>query len=214
VSIGTIFSVLPAPQGRAVTESDFLQAGTQQVAAGYVIYGPQTQLVLTLGQGVAGFTLDAAQGVWVLTQERMTIPADTQEFAINLSNQRHWEPPVARYIQECLAGQTGARAKDFNMRWIASMVADVHRVLTRGGIFLYPRDARASARHGKLRLLYEANPMSFLVEQAGGAAVDGTARILKLAPGALHARTGVILGSSAEVERVQGYHAASPGAAS
>jgi len=208
VSIGTIFAVLPAPQGRAVEERDFLQAGRQQRAAGYVIYGPQTQLVFSLGQGLVGFTLDAASGEWLLTQDSMRIPAETQEFAINLSNQRHWEAPVARYIQECLAGKTGARGKDFNMRWIASMVADVHRVLTRGGVFLYPRDARASARQGKLRLLYEANPMSFLVEQAGGAAVDGSQRILDITPGTLHQRTGVILGSSAEVERLQQYHLA------
>jgi len=207
VSIGTIFSVLRAPIGKAqVQEADFLQPGDQQVAAGYVMYGPQTQLVLTLGQGVAGFTLDAEAGVWRLTQENLRIPEQTQEFAINMSNMRHWEAPVARYVQECLAGETGALAKDYNMRWIASMVADVHRVLTRGGVFLYPRDARPSAQAGKLRLLYEANPMSFLVEQAGGAAIDGAQRILALQPQALHERTGVILGSRAEVERLQAYH--------
>jgi len=211
VSIGTIFSVLKAPQRAdpgAVQESDFLQPGVQQVAAGYAIYGPQTQLVLTLGVGVMGFTLDQASGAWRLTQARMEIPAQTQEFAINMSNMRHWEAPVARYVQECLAGKTGPLGKDYNMRWIASMVADVHRVLTRGGVFMYPRDQRPSAQSGKLRLLYEANPMSFLVEQAGGEAINGTQRILALQPTTLHERTGVILGSRAEVQRLRDYHAA------
>jgi len=211
VSIGTIFSVLKVPQhvdpGR-IQEADFLQPGTQQVAAGYAIYGPQTQLVLTLGQGVLGFTLDQDAGVWYLTHARMEIPAQTQEFAINMSNLRHWEAPVARYIQECLAGKTGPLGKDYNMRWIASMVADVHRVLTRGGVFMYPRDQRPSAQSGKLRLLYEANPMSFLVEQAGGMAIHGTQRILAVQPTMLHERTGVILGSREEVQRLQDYHAA------
>ena len=209
VSIGTIFSVLQAPAdaaGRDIEEKDFLQPGSRQVAAGYAVYGPQSMLVLTVGPGVVGFTLDREMGSWVLTSENMRIPEDTAEFAINMSNMRHWEPPVKRYIDDCLAGKTGPLGKDYNMRWIASMVADVHRIMTRGGIFMYPRDARASGRKGKLRLMYEANPMSFLVEQAGGAAIDGDQRILNAIPDGLHQRIGVILGSKNEVERVQRYH--------
>lgn len=209
VSIGTIFSVLQAPRdasGREVQEDDFLQAGTTQVAAGYAVYGPQTMLVLTVGTGVVTFTLDREMGSWVLTNESITIPPTTSEFAINMSNMRHWEAPVRRYIDDCLAGKTGPLGKDYNMRWIASMVADVHRIMTRGGIFMYPRDARASGKKGKLRLMYEANPMSMLVEQAGGAAIDGDVRILDVQPEGLHQRIGVILGSKNEVERVQRYH--------
>ncbi|MEI2418046.1 class 1 fructose-bisphosphatase [Orrella sp. JC864] len=209
VSIGTIFSVLRAPQhvaGAAVGEADFLQPGRQQVAAGYAVYGPQTMLVLTVGNGVVGFTLDREMGSWVLTHEDIQIPADTREFAINMSNMRHWAPPVRRYIDECLAGTTGPRGKDFNMRWIASMVADVHRILTRGGIFMYPWDAREPGKPGKLRLMYEANPMSFIVEQAGGAAYDGCRPILDIQPEKLHQRVGVVLGSRNEVERVVQYH--------
>ncbi|GAA4331885.1 class 1 fructose-bisphosphatase [Pigmentiphaga soli] len=209
VSIGTIFSVLRAPRDSAerdLTEQDFLQPGSQQVAAGYAVYGPQTSLVLTVGSGVFGFTLDREMGSWVLTHEHIRIPEDTREFAINMSNMRHWAPPVRRYIDECLAGTTGPRGKDFNMRWIASMVADVHRVLTRGGIFMYPWDAREPSKPGKLRLMYEANPMSMLVEQAGGAATDGTRRILDIQPTALHQRVGVVLGSRNEVELVTRYH--------
>ncbi|OXR48532.1 MULTISPECIES: class 1 fructose-bisphosphatase [unclassified Pusillimonas] len=209
VSIGTIFSVLQAPAdaaGRDIEEKDFLQPGSRQVAAGYAVYGPQSMLVLTVGTGVVGFTLDREMGSWVLTSESMRIPEDTAEFAINMSNMRHWEPPVKRYIDDCLAGKTGPLGKDYNMRWIASMVADVHRIMTRGGIFMYPRDARASGKKGKLRLMYEANPMSFLVEQAGGAAIDGDQRILDAIPDGLHQRIGVILGSKNEVERVQRYH--------
>jgi fructose-1,6-bisphosphatase I len=209
VSIGTIFSVLHAPHevhGQAVTEKDFLQPGSRQVAAGYAVYGPQTMLVLTVGNGVVGFTLDREMGSWVLTHENMQIPADTKEFAINMSNMRHWAPPVKRYIDDCLAGQTGPRGKDFNMRWVASMVADVHRILTRGGIFMYPWDAREPGKPGKLRLMYEANPMSFIVEQAGGAAVDGKRRILDIEPQQLHERVSVILGSRNEVETVARYH--------
>ncbi len=211
VSIGTIFSVLQKPASTSdVQEADFLQAGRQQVAAGYCIYGPQTTLVLTIGHGVALFTLDREQGSFVLTQDQLTIPADTQEFAINMSNMRHWHAPVQRYVDECLAGATGIRGKDFNMRWVASMVADVHRILMRGGVFLYPADQRASARQGKLRLMYEANPMAWLVEQAGGAAVNGAQRILDVTPTALHQRVGVILGSRNEVERIANYHAQAP----
>jgi len=209
VSIGTIFSVLRAPAdsaGRDITEADFLQPGTAQVAAGYAVYGPQTVLVLTVGTGTFGFTLDRETGSWMLTHENIQIPADTSEFAINASNMRHWAPPVRRYIDECLAGKAGARERNFNMRWIASMVADVHRILCRGGIFLYPWDAREPERPGKLRLMYEANPMAFLVEQAGGAATNGSGRILDIQPGQLHERVSVILGSRNEVERVTRYH--------
>jgi fructose-1,6-bisphosphatase I len=207
VSIGTIFSVLKKPEGGAeVGEQDFLQPGRQQVAAGYCIYGPQTTLVLTVGKGVAMFTLDREQGSFVLVQEHVQIPKDTKEFAINMSNMRHWDTPVKRYIDECLAGKEGPRGKDFNMRWIASMVADVHRILTRGGIFMYPWDKREPHKPGKLRLMYEANPMGWLVEQAGGAATNGRERILDIAPTELHQRVSVILGSKNEVERVTGYH--------
>jgi fructose-1,6-bisphosphatase I len=209
VSIGTIFSVLHAPRdasGRDIQEEDFLQPGSTQVAAGYAVYGPQTMLVLTVGTGVVAFTLDREMGSWVLTSENVTIPASTSEFAINMSNMRHWEAPVRRYIDDCLAGETGPLGKNYNMRWIASMVADVHRILTRGGIFMYPRDERPSGKKGKLRLMYEANPMSYIVEQAGGAAIDGLNRILDVQPQALHQRIGVILGSREEVERVQRYH--------
>ncbi len=206
VSIGTIFSVLVKPEGHAVTEQDFLQAGSRQVAAGYCVYGPQTTLVLTVGAGVAMFTLDREQGSFTLTQEQVRVPEETQEFAINMSNMRHWAPPVRRYIDECLAGTEGPRGKDFNMRWIASMVADVHRILTRGGVFLYPWDQREPNKPGKLRLMYEANPMSWLIEQAGGAASNGQQRILDIEPGKLHERVSVLLGSKKEVERITSYH--------
>ena len=208
VSIGTIFSVLKKPEGAGVSEQDFLQPGCKQVAAGYCVYGPQTTLVLTVGDGVAMFTLDREQGSFVLTQENVKIPEDTKEFAINMSNMRHWDTPVQRYVNECLAGVEGPRGKDFNMRWVASMVADVHRILTRGGIFMYPRDKREPDKPGKLRLMYEANPMSFIVEQAGGAATNGHQRILDVRPGKLHERVSVILGSKNEVERVTSYHLA------
>ena len=207
VSIGTIFSVLRKPEGPAVTEDDFLQAGSQQVAAGYCVYGPQTTLVLTVGRGVAMFTLDREQGSFVLTQEHVTIPEDTQEFAINMSNMRHWDAPTRRYIDECLQGAEGPRGKNFNMRWIASMVADVHRILTRGGVFMYPWDKREPNKPGKLRLMYEANPMSWLIEQAGGAATNGQQRIMDIAPALLHQRVSVVLGSKNEVERVTQYYA-------
>ena len=206
VSIGTIFSVLLKPEGVGVSEQDFLQAGHRQVAAGYCLYGPQTTLVLTVGDGVAMFTLDREQGSFILTQENVRIPADTQEFAINMSNMRHWAPPVKRYIDECLEGVDGPRGKNFNMRWIASMVADVHRILTRGGVFMYPWDQREPQKPGKLRLLYEANPMGWLVEQAGGAATDGKQRILDIQPNQLHQRVSVFLGSKNEVERATRYH--------
>jgi fructose-1,6-bisphosphatase I len=211
VSIGTIFSVLKKHNDdpktiESVSASDFLQPGKQQVAAGYCVYGPQTTLVLTVGDGVAMFTLDREQGSFVLTQENVRIPEDTKEFAINMSNMRHWDEPVKRYIDECLQGKEGPRGKDFNMRWIASMVADVHRILTRGGIFMYPWDKREPNKPGKLRLMYEANPMGWLVEQAGGAATNGRQRILDIQPTQLHERVSVILGSKNEVERVTSYH--------
>ena len=207
VSIGTIFSVLKRPDNAAaVSEADFLQPGRQQVAAAYCVYGPQTTLVLTVGDGVVMFTLDREQGSWVLTGDALRIPADTAEFAINMSNLRHWAPPVRRYIDECLAGTEGPRGKNFNMRWIASMVADVHRILSRGGIFLYPWDKREPGKAGKLRLMYEANPMAFLVEQAGGSATNGHTRILDLQPRSLHERVSVVLGSRNEVDRVTAYH--------
>jgi fructose-1,6-bisphosphatase I len=208
VSIGTIFSVLKAPEGmQEPTEKDFLQPGTRQVAAGYAVYGPQTVLVLTTGNGVHAFTLDREMGSWVMTQRDIKIPADTAEYAINASNARHWYPPVKRYISELEAGKTGPRGKNFNMRWIASMVADVHRILNRGGIFMYPADEREPDKPGKLRLLYEANPMSLLIEQAGGAATNGKMRILDIQPTKLHERVAVFLGSKNEVELVTRYHA-------
>jgi fructose-1,6-bisphosphatase len=210
VSIGTIFSVLVKPEGPEVSERDFLQAGRQQVAAGYCVYGPQTTLVLTVGHGVAMFTLDREQGSFVLTQENVRIPEDTKEFAINMSNMRHWDAPTKRYIDECLQGREGPRGKDFNMRWVASMVADVHRILTRGGVFMYPWDKREPNKPGKLRLMYEANPMAWLVEQAGGAATNGQQRILDIAPDQLHQRVSVVLGSKNEVDRVTQYYAQAP----
>jgi fructose-1,6-bisphosphatase I len=213
VSIGTIFSVLRMPdEGRAVREADFLQPGSRQVAAGYCVYGPQTTLVLTVGDGVAMFTLDREQGSFVLIGDKLRIPEDTQEFAINMSNMRHWDAPVRRYIDECLQGKTGPRGKDFNMRWVASMVADAHRILARGGIFMYPWDQRDPAKPGKLRLLYEANPMGWIIEQAGGAASTGRQRILDVPPQKLHERVSVLLGSKNEVERVARYYREADGA--
>ena len=207
VSIGTIFSVLKKPEGeRGITTEDFLQAGNKQLAAGYCVYGPQTTLVLTVGNGVAMFTLDREKGSFVLTQENVRVAEDTQEFAINMSNMRHWAAPMKRYIDECLAGADGPRGKNFNMRWIASMVADVHRILTRGGVFMYPWDKREPNKPGKLRLMYEGNPMAMLIEQAGGAATDGRQRILDIEPTGLHQRVSVMLGSKNEVERVTSYH--------
>ncbi|GBG02467.1 fructose-1,6-bisphosphatase class 1 [Azospira sp. I13] len=206
VSVGTIFSVLRCPEGMEPNEQAFLQPGTQQLAAGYALYGPNTLLVLTLGDGVHCFTLDREVGSFVLTQENLRIPEDTKEFAINMSNQRFWEAPVQRYVDELLQGKDGPRGKDFNMRWVASMVADVHRILTRGGVFMYPLDSKTAEKGGKLRLMYEANPMSLIVEQAGGAATTGRERILDLQPNKLHQRVPVVLGSKNEVERVTAYH--------
>ena len=207
VSVGTIFSVLRCPEGMSGNEDEaFLQAGTTQVAAGYCVYGPSTILVLTLGDGTHSFTLDRELGSFLLTGRNLRIPADTKEFAINMSNARFWEPPVQRYVDEMVAGKEGPRGTDFNMRWVASMVADVHRIVTRGGVFMYPLDSKTKAQGGKLRLLYEANPMAFIVEQAGGAATTGRERMLEVQPTRLHQRVPVILGSRNEVERVTGYH--------
>ncbi len=205
ISVGTIFSVLQCPKGAEPDEKVFLQPGRNQVAAGFAVYGPTTQLVITVGDGAHAFTLDRETFTFLLTQEKIRIPEDTAEFAINTSNMRRWEAPVKRYIDECLAGKDGPRGKDFNMRWVASMVADVYRVLSRGGIFMYPRDSKN--KDGRLRMMYEANPMAFIVEQAGGAATDGKTRILDLQPAKLHQRVAVILGSKNEVERVTSYHA-------
>ena len=206
ISVGTIFSVLRCPKGVEANEKVFLQPGRNQVAAGFAVYGPTTQFVITVGDGAHGFTLDRETFTFVLTHANIKISEDTAEFAINTSNMRRWEPPVRRYIDECLAGRDGPRGKDFNMRWVASMVADVYRVLSRGGIFMYPRDSKN--KDGRLRLMYEANPMAFIVEQAGGAATDGKTPILDVQPSRLHQRIAVILGSKNEVERVTSYHAA------
>ena len=212
VSVGSIFSVLRAPQavideGRPVVASDFLQPGTAQVAAGYALYGPTTMLVLTVGNGVYGFTLDPNLGEFKLTHPNIEIPEDTQEFAINASNSRFWEAPVKRYVDECLAGRTGPRGKDFNMRWIASMVAEAHRILMRGGVFMYPRDTKDTSKSGRLRLLYEANPIGMVMEQAGGRASTGRGPVLKVQPKGLHERIGLVFGSRNEVERIERYHA-------
>jgi fructose-1,6-bisphosphatase I len=207
VSVGTIFSVLRAPEDVIdPQESDFMQPGTEQVCAGYCIYGPSTMMVLTTGQGVNMFTLDQNIGEFMLTHENIQIPADTAEFAINMSNQRFWEAPVQNYVADCIAGETGPLGKRYNMRWIASMVADVHRILTRGGIFMYPIDSKIKAQGGKLRLMYEANPMAMLVEQAGGMAITGTEHIMSIKPSKLHQRVPVILGSKNEVQKVMDYH--------
>jgi fructose-1,6-bisphosphatase I len=207
ISVGTIFSILRCPAGVTnPTAADFMQPGTKQVCAGYALYGPSTMLVLTTGKGVNGFTLDNDIGEFMLTHPNMKIPADTQEFAINASNRRFWEEPVQRYVEECVKGKDGGREKNFNMRWVASMVAEVHRILTRGGIFMYPFDTKEVGKAGKLRLMYEANPMSFIVEQAGGVSSTGRERIMELQPTGLHQRVPVILGSKNEVERVVGYH--------
>ena len=207
VSIGTIFSILKKQDPSAPLQtSDFLLSGRHQAAAGYVVYGPQTTMALTLGDGVVMFTLNKETGEFLLIKDAVTISPSTKEFAINMSNMRHWAEPVRRYVEECLAGTTGVRDKDFNMRWIASMVADVHRVLSRGGVFMYPWDKRDPKKAGKLRLMYEANPMSFLVEQAGGASINGTQTIMDLQPTGLHERVSVMLGSKEEIDRLKQYH--------
>ena len=214
VSVGSIFSVLRAPdalaEGGPLTEADFLQPGTQQVAAGYALYGPTTMLVLSVGNGVAGFTLDPVMGEFMLTHPELRVPENTNEFAINASNSRFWEAPVKRYVDECLAGKTGPRGKDFNMRWIASMVAEAHRILMRGGVFMYPRDTKDPSKPGRLRLLYEANPVGFIMEQAGGRASTGRQAMLDVQPTSLHQRIGLVFGSKNEVERIERYHAEPP----
>ncbi|MCM2478942.1 class 1 fructose-bisphosphatase [Serpentinimonas maccroryi] len=211
VSVGSIFSVLRAPQavidsGRDVVEADFLQPGATQMAAGYALYGPTTMLILTVGRGVNGFTLDPNLGEFMLTHPDIKVPPDTQEFAINASNSRFWEAPVKRYVDECLAGKTGPRGKDFNMRWIASMVAEAHRILMRGGVFLYPRDTKDPSKPGRLRLLYEANPVGMIMEQAGGRASTGREPMMGVLPTSLHQRIGLVFGSKNEVERIERYH--------
>jgi fructose-1,6-bisphosphatase I/sedoheptulose-1,7-bisphosphatase len=211
VSVGSIFSILRAPQdvidsGRDVVEADFLQPGTTQVAAGYALYGPVTMLVLSVGNGVVGFTLDPNLGEFKVTHPLIQVPVDTHEFAINSSNSRFWEPPIKRYVDECLAGKTGPRGKDFNTRWIASMVAEAHRILMRGGVFMYPRDTKDPAKPGRLRLLYEANPIGFIMEQAGGRASTGRQAVLGVKPSELHQRVGLVFGSKNEVERIERYH--------
>lgn len=214
VSVGTIFSILRAPDdvisgGRQPTQEDFLQPGVKQVCAGYALYGPQTMLVLTTGHGTHGFTLERGAGEFVLTHPNIQIPEETKEFAVNASNQRFWEPGMQQYIGDCLKGKEGPRGKDFNMRWVASMVAEVHRILMRGGVFTYPIDEkiRAKGLGGKLRLMYEANPMSFIVEQAGGASTTAYQRIMEIEPEHLHQRVPVVLGSKQEVDMIGEYHA-------
>jgi fructose-1,6-bisphosphatase I / sedoheptulose-1,7-bisphosphatase len=207
VSVGSIFSILRAADpGATATVEDFLQPGAKQVCAGYAIYGPSTMIVLTVGTGVHGFTLEPQLGEFILTHPAIQVPAAASEFAINASNSRFWEPPVARYVEECLAGSAGPRGKDFNMRWVASLVAETHRILTRGGVFLYPRDTKEPAKQGRLRLLYEANPVAFIVEQAGGLASTGRERVLDVAPQDLHQRIAFIFGAREEVERIEEYH--------
>ncbi len=211
VPVGSLFSILRAPEdvlasGRDVTEADFLQPGTNQVAAGYAIYGPATMIVLTVGNGVAGFTLDPTMGEFVLSHRQIQIGVDTTDFAINTSNRRFWEPPIQRYVDECMAGKAGARGKDYNMRWIASLVAETHRILMRGGVFMYPRDTKDPAMPSPLQLLFEANPIAFIVEQAGGRASTGRQPVLALEPSGLHQRIGFVFGSRNEVERIERYH--------
>jgi len=207
ISVGSIFSILRAPGGAAgLTDADFLQPGTAQVCAGFTVYGPATVMVLCFGHGVQGFTLDPVSGEFLLTQPDIRIPERTSEYAINASNQRWWQPPVQRYVAECMAGKDGPRGRDFNMRWVGSMVGDVYRLLTRGGIFMYPRDTRDASKPGKLRLMYEGNPIGYVVEQAGGAASTGYERILEIPPEKVHQRVAVILGSKEEVDIVVGYH--------
>lgn len=207
VAVGSIFSVLRAPRpGARPSTEDFLQPGLKQVCAGYAIYGPSTILVLTLGAGTHAFTLEPLLGEWILSHSFLKIPAQTREFAINASNARFWEPAVKRYVDECLAGTSGPLNEDFNMRWIASLVAETHRILMRGGVFLYTRETRAHNQAGHLRLLYEVNPISFLVEQAQGVASTGRTRTLDVQPESLHERVGFVFGSSEEVGRIESYH--------
>jgi fructose-1,6-bisphosphatase I len=206
LTVGTIFSILRCQEGLEPTHEDFLRPGHEQVCAGFVLYGPSTMMILTTGHGVNGFTLDQEIGEFILTHPAMMIPEQTSEFAINMSNQRFWEKPVQRYVKECLQGVEGPRGKNFNMRWLASLVAEVYRILTRGGLFMYPYDFKDPTKTGRLRLMYEANPMAFIIEQAGGACSTGRERILDIKPSAIHQRVPLVLGSKAEVERVVAYH--------
>ncbi len=207
VTVGTIFSILRTRHPEApVTVEDFLQPGTEQVCAGFALYGPSTMLVLTTGHGVDCFTLDRDVGDFILTHPQMRIPEETKEFSINASNERFWEPPVKRFIGECLAGKNGPLGKDYNMRWVGSLVAEAFRILTRGGVFLYPRDTKDPKKPSRLRLMYEANPISFIMEQAGGLATTGRGRVVELQPESLHQRAPFIFGSKTEVERVRRYH--------
>ncbi len=206
ISVGTIFSILAKPAGSLNTES-FLQKGSEQVGSGYVLYGPQTQLVFTLKHGVFVFTLNE-RNEFILTQENPHIPAQTKEFAINMSNQRHWLAPMQQYIGELLAGETGVRGKNYNMRWVASMVAEIHRILMRGGVFMYPQDSRDLSKPGKLRLMYEANPLSLILAQAGGSSSNALEAMLDIQPTGLHQRVAVVMGSSEEVEYVNRLHQA------
>jgi len=211
LSVGSIFSMLRVPPSTgAILVEDFLQPGTRQIAAGYAVYGPSTMFVLTVGHGTHGFTLNPELGEFLLTHPDMKVPEETQEFAINASNSRFWEPPIRRYVEECLAGKNGPREKDFNMRWIASMVAEAHRILTRGGVFMYPRDTKDPSRPGRLRLMYECNPVGLLIEQAGGRASTGEAPIMEVAPASPHQRIGFVFGSKQEVERIERYHRETP----
>lgn len=207
-STGTIFSVTRHAANETLSDQSFLQAGHQQLAAGYCLYSSACLLVLTVGEGVVGFTLDDERGAFALTYPDVRIGPETSEFAINAAYQRHWFPPVSRYIDECLAGEQGVRGRNFNMRWAGSMVGDIHRILCRGGVFLYPADHKleASGQTGKLRLLYEANPMGLLIEQAGGLAHTGDSPILELEPSGLHQRVPVLMGAAREVERLVEYH--------
>lgn len=207
MAVGSIFSVLRCPEG--VTdpcEEHFLQPGTEQVCAGYAIYGPSTMLVLTMGRGVHGFTLDREIGEFMLTHPDLRIPESASEFAINASNSRHWETPIKRYVRECQDGANGPRGRDFNMRWVAALVAEAHRILMRGGVYMYPRDRKDLAKAGRLRLLYEANPIGFLIEQAGGRASTGREPVLEIKPEGLHQRIGFVFGARAEVELIERYH--------
>ena len=207
VSIGTIFSILPAPDHiDAKTHDAFLQKGHAQLAAGYILYGPQTTLVMTIGQGTMMFTLDRRRGTFILTNPKVQIPERTREFAINTSNQRHWNEPTKRYIEECIHGAEGERGEDMNMRWVGSLVADGHRILVRGGVYLYPADKRKGYDEGRLRLIYESNPIGWVVEQAGGSVSTGNENLLDLEPRILHQRIPLIFGSREEVERIESHH--------
>jgi fructose-1,6-bisphosphatase I/sedoheptulose-1,7-bisphosphatase len=207
LSVGSIFSILRAPNpGVPAAAEDFLQPGSQQVCAGYAIYGPSTMIVLTIGNGVHGFTLEPQLGEFILTHPGIQLPLGAREFAINASNSRFWEPAVTRYVDECLAGSTGPRRKDFTMRWVASLVAETHRILTRGGVFLYPRDSKDLDKQGRLRLVYEVNPVAFIIEQAGGLASTGRGRVLDITPEDLHQRIAFIFGAQDEVKRIERYH--------